>query len=526
MQVKKFEAPTIQEALEVIKRELGPEAIILQTRKMKKGFGLMSKESVEVTAAVSERSMQKKSFTETRLKDSDREAVKRLPATRQGDLYDKYVDSAPAPRDARSRAGGGAAASSSSSAGSQKRLTATRYADITDGPEPGSRTPARSPGHSGAAAAAAASVAARAQAHAQAQVQIQAQARAQAQAQAQAQARANQARTLEDLAAGRLSREAAGAVMGHPGAGMSVEEELKHLKRMIEEMKTAQESEPAGGSSAVAAGGASMDIPALQDAFEQLVLNGMDRRYAVALVKKAAFEIGEARARNPEYVLDQLAVEIMQSTQVRSPFDGLQPGAARAGRGPVVVALVGPTGVGKTTTVAKLASEALLKRNLKVGLINLDSYKVAAFDQLGTYAKILNVPFRSVETSEDLNVAVRDFGALDMVIVDTTGRSQRDPGSLKEMQDMLQTVPDVRTQLVLSVTTRDNELYDQANRFAAFRPQGIVVSKLDEATIYGAIYNVSQKSKLPLLCFTTGQRVPEDIEEASRERVAALIMDL
>src|SRR6201995_5340034 len=92
MQVKKFEAPTIQEALEVIKRELGPEAIILQTKKLKKGFGLMNKESVEVTAAVSDRSIQKKSFAESRLRDSDRQQVGRLGASKQGDIFDKISD--------------------------------------------------------------------------------------------------------------------------------------------------------------------------------------------------------------------------------------------------------------------------------------------------------------------------------------------------------------------------------------------------------------------------------------------------
>jgi flagellar biosynthesis protein FlhF len=136
------------------------------------------------------------------------------------------------------------------------------------------------------------------------------------------------------------------------------------------------------------------------------------------------------------------------------------------------------------------------------------------------------VPFRSCATGEDLKAAIQDFQSLDLVIVDTTGRSQRDPEQLKEMQNILGAIPQLRTQLVLSVTTRDAELYDMANRFSMFRPQGIIVSKLDEATIYGSIYNVSQKVKLPLLYFTTGQRVPEDIEEASPERVAALILDL
>lgn len=190
------------------------------------------------------------------------------------------------------------------------------------------------------------------------------------------------------------------------------------------------------------------------------------------------------------------------------------------------LALIGPTGVGKTTTVAKIASEAILRRGCKVGLINLDSYKVAAFDQLGTYSKILNVPFRSTATSEELASALRDFQGLDLVIIDTTGRSQRDPESLGEMQAMLRDIPDLSTYMVLSVTTRDSELYDMASRFSMFHPRGLIVSKLDEATIYGAIYNLFQKVKIPLAYFTTGQRVPEDIEEATPERVAALILDI
>ncbi|MCM2324689.1 MAG: hypothetical protein NDJ90_15630, partial [Oligoflexia bacterium] len=131
MQVKKFEAPTIQEALDTIKRELGPEAVILQTKKHKRGFGLMSKESVEVTAAVSDRSMQKKAFTETRLPQPNRDAARKLPADRQADLYDRYLDKhlerAGVTKDrveVSGRRGGDASA--------QKRLTATRYIDIAD----------------------------------------------------------------------------------------------------------------------------------------------------------------------------------------------------------------------------------------------------------------------------------------------------------------------------------------------------------------------------------------------------------
>jgi flagellar biosynthesis protein FlhF len=275
-----------------------------------------------------------------------------------------------------------------------------------------------------------------------------------------------------------------------------------------------------------------LSSPALQDSFEQLLLNGVDKRFAIPLLKKVAFEMGEGNLNDTDAVLDHVAAEMMTSTEVFSLLDGVLPRNLTAGAdstshsaGPVLISLVGPTGVGKTTTVAKMASEALLKRNLKVGLINLDSYKVAAFDQLATYAKILNVPFRSAGSADDLAAAVQDFKNLDVVFIDTTGRSQRDPESLREMQAVLSRVSP-QSHLVVSATTRDLELYDIANRFSVFKPQGLVVSKLDEATTYGALYNVSQRSKLPLAYFTTGQRVPEDIEEATRERMVALIMNI
>lgn len=488
MQVKKFEAPTIQEALENIKRELGPEAIILQTKKHKRGFGLMSKASVEVTAAVSERSLQKKEFTEKRLPDTNRASLNKLPAEKQADIIDKYIDKH---MDKASRVQDKVEVKS-------RKITATRYADIHDEGSTGAG--------SGATAA------------------TYAQPRRQAPTPAQTAAPQPQARNLD---------RGTGVAQASAGTrGMSLEEEVHHLKRMIQEIRTGQETQEARESRGLGAAGGSAQwmqaqgisgSPVLQGAFDQLVINGMDKRYALGLLKKVAFEMGPNANPSSESVQDLLAVEIMESTEVISPLTGIRPGAQP---GPVVIALVGPTGVGKTTTVAKMASEALLKRSLKVGLINLDSYKVAAFDQLGTYAKILNVPFRSAATASDLSSALKDFQSLDVVLVDTTGRSQRDPNSLRDMEAILRSVVGIRTHLVLSATTRDNELYDMATRFSTFRPQGIIMSKLDEATLYGSIYNVSQRVKLPLLYFTMGQRVPEDIEEATRERVAALILDL
>jgi flagellar biosynthesis protein FlhF len=467
MQVKKFEAPTLQEALDHVKRELGPEAIILQTKKYKRGFGLMSKPSVEVTAAVSDRSTQKKNFVEARLPEKNREGLTKLSAGKQAEFYDKYADARVQSAQAKNGAG-------ATSAQVKPKITATRYIEIDEDEIP------------------APSVAVRA------------------------------------TPARALPASAAQPAIAAQASGMTVQEEVKHLKRMIEEMKNVQEEGSFGVGAQAMTTQSRMSSPALQSAFEQLVMNGVDKRYAFDLVKRVSFELGEqgnegGESFNPESVTDLLAAEVMRNTEVSSPLTGVEP---QNGNGPTIVALVGPTGVGKTTTVAKIASEAILKRGLRVGLINLDGYKVAAFDQLGTYARILNVPFRSAGTSEDLQAAIQDFHTLDLILIDTTGRSQKDPSSLNEMQKLLQSVQGVRTQIVLSVTTRDAELYDMANRFSIFHPEGVIVSKLDEGTIYGSIFNISQKAKLPLVYFTTGQRVPEDIEEATQERVAALILDI
>ncbi len=459
MQIKKYEAPTMQEALDTIKRELGPEAIILQTKKHKKGFGLMGGASVEVTAAISDRALQKKSFVEKVMPEDQRRGYASMPASAQAAVLNETVDyyqTRQQERRARDKI-----------QVPEARSTSARYAEI-DSHEvekmvsrPAPRAPQAAP--------------------------------------------AAQPQTTQTAIPAQLSAE------------------VQQLKRMIEEMKTAQEE-----SGSLNQGFATQlsSTPALLDAFEHLILSGVDKRFALGLVKKAGFELGETEANNPDLVMDQIAYEVMASLDTLHPLENLQPGT-RGDQGPMLVALVGPTGVGKTTTVAKIASDAILKRNLRVGLINLDAYKIAAFDQLATYAKILNAPFRSVHNEEELKAALGDFQPLDLVLIDTTGRSQKDLQSLKEMNHLLRsTGKPVQSHLCVSAMTRDLEIYDIASKFSVFKPNALVMTKLDESAIFGSIYNASVKAKLPLSYFTVGQRVPEDLEEATRERVAALVMDL
>jgi len=173
----------------------------------------------------------------------------------------------------------------------------------------------------------------------------------------------------------------------------------------------------------------------------------------------------------------------------------------------------------------KMASLLSAKRGMKVGFINLDHDRVGAFEQIGTYAKIFNVPFRSAYSQSDLNAALMDFQNLDIVLIDVSGYSPKNTDSLTQLSQLLAPIPALHIYLVLSATTRDSELYNMISRFSIFHPQGLIVSKLDEAVTYGALYNIVQSSKMPLVYFGTGQRVPDDLEDATGERVVSLILD-
>ena len=549
MHIKKFEAPTLQEALENVKRELGPEAIILQTKKYKRGFGLMSKASVEITAAVSDRSLLKKAVTERKLGNGGMERIRKLSATQQAEIQDRVHEDVMEGHLERAL---GAGSKDQVSIGKGARPKADQSASSLVGGKTRQAVESRTAQTTEYSAAMMSALAAKAAAKS---APVQAPILAAQQASGTNPSRPLTERRYIDIeddeseqqapsvavSARASSSPATATLKGSPGqlsggvpasgkfeASRSVNEEVEQLKRLVLELKSAQEDKQDSilglGDRQALGREHGLTSPVLQEGFELLMLNGIEKRYAVQLLRKAAFELG-GKVADAEQVLDQMAVEILQSVKVQEfPFKRSTNGV------PEVVCVVGPTGVGKTTTVAKIASLALQKQKdgtvLKVGLINLDSYKVAANDQLATYARVLNVPFRAASNAEELRAAMMDFENLDLVILDTAGRSHRDPQALVEMEKLIHSIPNVRTQLVVSATTRDAGLADTASRFSIFKPEGMSVSKLDEATTYGGLYNLAMRSRLPYIFFATGQRVPEDIEAATPERVAALVLDL
>ena len=192
--------------------------------------------------------------------------------------------------------------------------------------------------------------------------------------------------------------------------------------------------------------------------------------------------------------------------------------------GPRVMAMVGPTGVGKTTTIAKLAAVHALNRQLSVALITTDNFRVGAVEQLKTYARIMDLPLEVVATSQELQTALTKHAEKDLIMIDTAGRSPKDTERLDELKEFLECRPGIETYLCLSATTRPRELDEIVASFGALPVSRLLFTKLDESESFGCIVDTHFKHKLPLSYFTTGQKVPEDIEVATAKKVASMVV--
>ena len=192
--------------------------------------------------------------------------------------------------------------------------------------------------------------------------------------------------------------------------------------------------------------------------------------------------------------------------------------------GTKIVALVGPTGVGKTTTIAKLAALYTVGRKAKIALVTIDTFRVGAVEQLKTYSRIMGVPLEVASTPKDLEKALAAHTDKDLILIDTVGRSPKDKETIEGLRSMLDSSFTIETHLCVAATTRERELRGIVESFKVLPISRLLFTKLDESSSFGSIVNLQIENKLPLSYFTRGQRVPEDIEPASGKKVAELIL--
>lgn len=191
---------------------------------------------------------------------------------------------------------------------------------------------------------------------------------------------------------------------------------------------------------------------------------------------------------------------------------------------PLTLAMIGPTGVGKTTTLAKLAAACKLKFGKRVGLVTADTYRIAAVEQLRTYADILGVPLRVAATPAEMQQACASLSECDVILIDTAGRSQKDTAALSDLRQLLEAADPHEVHLVLSSTSGEKALLNEAREFSAVRVDRIALTKLDEAVSFGTLVNVMQNVGKSLSYITTGQEVPDHLEVARPQRLAAILL--
>ncbi len=293
---------------------------------------------------------------------------------------------------------------------------------------------------------------------------------------------------------------------GSPRAPAGVEDQLSDLRAMLQEL-CRQNHDTAGH-----------DLPdTLFRLFTDLIEADLSEQIARELVECVRRQTPHAEMSDPVLIRARLTRMLEAEIAVSGPI-AITPGRRR------IVALVGPTGVGKTTTIAKLAANYRLREKRNVGLITVDTYRIAAVEQLRTYADIIDLPMEVVSTPREMREAVRRLAGLDLVLMDTAGRSPGDEIKIQELRSLLTEAETDEVHLVLSSVAGARTLTHTAERFAAVGTTRLILTKLDEATSLGNLLPVVRASRLPVSYLTNGQSVPDDIETAESARLARLVL--
>ena len=290
------------------------------------------------------------------------------------------------------------------------------------------------------------------------------------------------------------------------GEVKAVNERMDRLMEMMKEQARAQRR---------------TGIPDLSQSLQQAYAALLDREVAEPLARRLVNQVNEdlrgEELKNPLLVRGQLRQRVERMIRHSGPV-------GVPGDRPRIVALVGPTGVGKTTTIAKLATQARHVKRRKVGLITIDTYRMGAKEQLQQYADLLGIPLRVALTPGELRRAVQEMAQKDLVLIDTAGYSQKDLLKLSEVRTFLEAARPDETHLVLSCNSHPGTLRHALEIYKALHIDRILLTKLDEAVAFGCILDIATAAEHPFSYVTQGQEVTEDIALGEPARMARLVL--
>ena len=325
---------------------------------------------------------------------------------------------------------------------------------------------------------------------------------------------AEQKRTGYDFNQGFFSSDSAHDKYQEESA---IEQKLNSLQKLIERQMEEKEEVKPNDMEVTQQESSDAALASIRLIYNKLIENEMDEKFANQIVSDF-----ESKSKK-EAALDNILSGIYQKIVLKL---GQQKVIETTEGKTKFVFFIGPTGVGKTTTIAKIASDFKLRQKMKVGLITADTYRVAAVEQLRTYANILGIPLKVIYTTEEMEEAEEYFKGYDLVLIDTAGRSHRNEQQKDDINHLIESVPveDRDVYLVLSATTKYKDLVKITETYHEITDYGLIFTKLDETSCVGNIYNIKLLTNAPLSYITYGQNVPDDITQINPQDIAKQIL--
>ncbi len=296
-------------------------------------------------------------------------------------------------------------------------------------------------------------------------------------------------------------------------SGNDIEQKLNTLQDLLEKQMTmGREEEKEEKERAVDKNQAYLDLIR-----KQLIDNEVEESYVEQILEEI-----EGTLKNNS-TLDNILASVYQKIVLKIGSPHLIDLKTKRTR---YIFFIGPTGVGKTTTIAKIASVMKLAKKSKVALITSDTYRIAAVEQLKIYSNILGIPLKVVYAAEEMEKVREELRGFDLVLVDTAGRSHNNQGQKEDLNNILKTVPDSDKEifLVLSATTKYKDLVKIANTYSEICKYNLIFTKLDETDTIGNIFNMHILTGAPLSYITEGQNVPNDISKIDAQKIAKQLL--
>lgn len=535
MRVKRYVVDTLPDALNRIRQELGKDAVILNTKQLRVGgiLGLFGKKKIEVIAAADEQSTPSDPLQQTAasaITSADREPS--VPVTGSAVAARAYRRAATDSRGASSETAAPSTAPGGVSAGRTPELPGIPRRSVPDSgalmaEPPG--TASRSPGTSADATGTtkgktsespriipglhrepshtAAGISAPGKDHDVDGGTVPVNQSDESSVSRPSSSLSSASVVDEDVvaqfkeAAARSIQRSAERLKGQED-GQKTEDrdrliaEIREMKELVEKL--------AGGSSISGPSSEAQMAQPFEILKSRLIGQGVAPGVAEDLMERVRSRAGTGDAAVNEATVRQHLREELLRLFGDNPPDGIADDTR-------IVHFVGPTGVGKTTTIAKLAAEQVLRRNKKIGFVTSDTYRIAAIDQLKTYGTILNVPVEVVFSPEELEEALVRLSDKELIFMDTAGRNYRDQSSIQDLHDLLAERGQSETYLVLSLVSKYDDIRAIIDNVGPDRVTKVLWTKMDETSSYGSIINVLHEYSIPVSYITNGQNVPDDI---------------